>query len=135
MRGGCLVAPLSQFNFFLPLIRPRVCLSICTYVYVYPFCLFASEFTYVIISWLFPLNWCFEWNYTPSNFYYLYYLDSVDILVNSALGALDVRAIKTGAQGTRRQITQYSHSLYRRCKVQTTGLNIAVTKIIIKGVM
>ena len=28
---------------------------------------------------------------------------------------------KTGAQEMRRQITQYSHRLYRRCKGQTTG--------------
>ena len=45
----------------------------------------------------------------------------LQVCVNSALGALDVHAIKTGALGACRQITQFSRCVYSRCKVQTTG--------------
>ena len=41
--------------------------------------------------------------------------------VNSALGALDMHTINTGAQGAQRQITQYSCCVYSCCKMKTTG--------------
>ena len=41
--------------------------------------------------------------------------------VNSDLGALDVHAISTGAQGMRRQITQYIRFVYSRFKLQKIG--------------